>query len=121
MDLAAADRHHIRERLMEQRGKFRLAPRYRRDADLTARRTSRRRVDAEHDQAMAIELGTHRRRRLIVGQLQLDCLEARRGRRTETLDEWPLSEQIGEVGGKAGHGEIVSQGVAGLAADIHPA
>ena len=54
-------------------------------------------------EAVPLDLGPHRRRRVVVGELQLDRLEARRGRGAEALDQRPLGEQISEVGGETGH------------------
>jgi hypothetical protein len=45
-----------------------------------------------------------RRRRVVVGELQLHRLEAASGRRGEPLDQRPLGEQIGDVGGETWHG-----------------
>src|SRR4029078_6300309 len=44
-----------------------------------------------------------RRRRVIVRRLQFHRLEASRGGRAEALEQRPLGEQIGQVGGKARH------------------
>jgi hypothetical protein len=56
---------------------------------------------------MPIDLGLDRRCGLVIGQLQLDGLEARRCRRTEALDQRTLGEHERKIGGKT-HEEIVS-------------
>jgi hypothetical protein len=63
---------------------------------------------------VAVEFGLHRRRRLVIGKLQLDCAKAGRGRRREPLDQRPLGEQIGQIGGEAGHAQIRPLSLPGL-------
>ena len=67
--------------LAEQRGELRFASGHARDAALASR--GGRGVDAEHGQAMALDLAADVRRRMVVGDLQLDGLEARCGGGTE--------------------------------------
>ena len=100
MDGAAADRHHIIERALERRVPIALAPRQRGETEFRALR----RVDAELGEAMALELGRHRRRRDVIRKLQLDRGKPRGGSGAETLDQRALGEQMAEIGGKAGHG-----------------
>ena len=102
MDRRAADRHRVIERLLEDLREFALAARHGAEPALAAVRP-RLRVDAELGQTAALELGTDRRGRVVVGKLQLDRLEAGRRRRAEALHERALGEQIGKVGGEAGH------------------
>src|SRR6516225_11913177 len=103
MDLTTADGGDVVERLPEQRGEFALAAGDGGDAELTRHRLTGRGVDAEHGQAVAVELGLHGGRRVIVGKLQLDRPKAGRGRRGETLDQRALGEKISEIGGEARH------------------
>src|SRR5262249_48092365 len=103
MDLAAADRCDVVERLLEQRGELLLAAGNGGNAELARRPMPGRGVEAEHRQAVAIELGLHRGRRMIIGKLQLDRLEAGGGRGGEPLDQRTFGEEISEIGGEAGH------------------
>ena len=96
-------RGDVVERLLEHGGEFLLAAGNRRHAELPGRRLAGRGVDAEHGQAVAIELGPHGGGRVVIGQLQLDRPEAGRGRRRETLDQRAFGEKIGQVGGEARH------------------
>jgi len=41
---------------------------------------------------------------VVVGKLQLDGGESRRGSSGEPLDKGALGEQVGEIGAEAGHG-----------------
>jgi len=50
------------------------------------------------------ELGPHRTSGVVVGKLQLDGGESRRGSSGEPLDKGALGEQVGEIGAEAGHG-----------------
>ena len=103
MDLAAADRNDVVERLLEQRGEFLLATGNGRDAGRSRRHLAERGVEAEHRQVVPIELGLHGRGRLVVGKLQLDRAEAGVGRRREALDQGALGEEISQIGGEARH------------------
>src|SRR5579864_2989902 len=106
MDGAAADRDHIIERALEGCVPIALAPRQRGKAEFRALR----RVDAELGEAMALELGRHRRRRDVIRKLQLDRGKARRGGGAEALDQRALGEQMTEIGGKARHGVSLVSG-----------
>ena len=103
MDLPPADRDHIVERLPEQDREFSLAARHAGEPELTGLHIAGRRVEAEHGQAVLFELRLHRARGVVVGKLQLDRGEARGRRGREALHERSLGEQVGEIGGKAGH------------------
>ena len=50
--------------------------------------------------------GFDRRRRLIIGKLQLHGFEAGRGGRAEAFEQRMLGEKVGEIGGEARHGSI---------------
>ncbi len=77
VDLAAADGGDVVERLLEQRGEFLLAAGDGGDAELALRQLTGRGVDAEHGQAVPVELGLHGGGRVVVGKLQLDRRESR--------------------------------------------
>jgi hypothetical protein len=42
---------------------------------------------------------------MVIGKLQLDRAKAGRGRGGEPLDQRPLGEQVGQIGGEAGHAD----------------
>ncbi len=69
---AAADRRDVVERLPKQRGEFALAPGHRGEARTRRPPLPGRGVEAEHGEAVPLELGLHRRGRMVVGKLQLD-------------------------------------------------
>ncbi len=102
--MAAADGGDVVERLLEQRGELLLAARDGGDPELPRRRPPGRGVDAEHGQAMAVELGLHGRGREVIGNLQLDRPETGGGRRRKPLEQRSFGEKIREVGGEARHG-----------------
>src|SRR5260370_39874853 len=56
--------------------------------------------------------------RSIIGKLQLDRPKARRGRRGKTLDQRALGEEIGQVGGEAGHAQIHPASLPGLTPQV---
>src|SRR5450631_2409101 len=101
MDLAAADRHHIVERLFEQCLPFALAPGHRRKPKFAV--AALRGIEAELREAVAMDLRLHRGRRVVVGKLQLHRLEAGSGGSTEALEQRALGEEVSEIGGDAGH------------------
>jgi hypothetical protein len=103
VDLAAADRGDVVERLLEQCGKFLLPAGDGGDAELARCRPAWRGVESEHRQAEPVELRLHRGRGVVIGKLQLDGAEAGRGRRRETLDQRAFGEEISQVGCKARH------------------
>src|SRR5262245_58590114 len=104
MDGAAADADHVVEGLAEREIEVAFAARHGRQPELAF--AAERRVDAELDEAVALELLLHGRRRMIVGKLQLDRLEAGRGRRREALNQGTLGEKIREIGGKTRHSTL---------------
>src|SRR5205823_5851427 len=81
-------------RLLEQRGEFPLAAGHRSHAELAGRRLTRRGVDAEHRQSVAVELGSHGGGGMIVGELQLDGAKAGGSGRRKPLDQRPLGEEV---------------------------
>src|SRR5262245_10016646 len=103
VDLTAADGSDVVERLLEQRVKFPLVAGDGSDAELARCGLSRRGVDAEYGQAVPVELDLNRRRRVIIGDLQLDRAKSGGGRCGEPPDQRPLGEHISEIGGEAGH------------------
>src|SRR5262245_24048541 len=115
MSLTAADGGDVGERLLEQRGEFALAAGDGGDAELARRRLTGRGVDAEHGQAVAVELGLHGGRRVVVGELQLDRPKTGRGRSRETFDQRALGEKISEIGGEARHAQIHLASLPGIA------
>ena len=102
VDRGAADSDGVIERLLEHDLPVALAARHRRQSGI-AGPSADECVDAELRQPVLVDLGFQRGRRVIVGRLQLDGLEASRCRRAETLEQRPLGEQISEIGGKARH------------------
>ena len=102
VDRRAVDRDDVVERLLEDLCELAFAPGHGAQPAFPAI-LPRLRVDAELHEAVALELGTDRRRRDLVGKLQLDGLEAGRLGGAETLDQRPLGEHVGEIGGKPGH------------------
>ena len=56
---------------------------------------------------MPLELGLHGGGRELVGELQLDRPESGRGGGRKPLHERALGEQIGEIGGEAGHADLL--------------
>jgi hypothetical protein len=103
MDLPAADRHHVVERLAEQRRELGLAAGHAGEPELASLDVAGRRVEPEHGQLVLLQLGLHRARRVVVRELQLDRRKARSRGGREAFHERALGEQIGEIGGKAGH------------------
>ena len=103
MDLTAAERDDVVERLLEDRGEFLLPARDRRHAEFSCRLLAGRGVDAEHREAVTVDLGPQRGRRVVIHELQFDRPEARRGRGAKALDQRTLGEQVAEVGGEARH------------------
>ncbi len=91
MHRAAADRADVIERLGKRRLPVLLAAGQRRKAEL-ALAASARRIDAEDGEAVADDLRLHRRRRHLVGKLQLDALEAGDGGGGDTLQHRAFGE-----------------------------
>src|SRR5215831_5636327 len=115
VDRRAADRDHVVERLLKHLGKLALAPRHRAEAGLAAVR-SRLGVDAELDEAVPRDLGANVGRRVVVGELQLDRLEAGRRSGAEALEQRSLREHVGEVRAKARHGRLRGESLGRLRA-----
>jgi hypothetical protein len=103
MDRAAADRGDEIKRLLEDRIPIGFPARYSGQAGIAVT-AAHRGVDAELDQAMLLDLGPNRSRRLVVGKLQFHRLEAGRSRGAEALNRRPFGEEIGEIGGETRHG-----------------
>ena len=107
MDRATADRHGVVERLAEMRIELALAPGNTGKPRLPVRR--QRRVDAEHDKTVALDLAAHRRGRRVVGELQLDRRKAHGRRRSEPLKQRPLGKEVGEIGGESRHRLVLGE------------
>src|SRR5581483_3582540 len=60
-------------------------------------------VDPEHRQLVPVDFGAHGRCRQVVDERPLDRGEAAGRGRAKTCDQRALSEEVTEIGGKAGH------------------
>ena len=104
VDGLRADADRIVERPGEQRGELLLRARA-----PPRRRPGRRThpgVDAEHGQAVPLDLAADVGRLLVIRGLQLDGLEARAGGGAEPREQRAFGEEIGEIRGKTGHGPL---------------
>src|SRR4029079_7419623 len=108
VNLPAADRDHIVERVPEQDREFALTAR--RCGEPRFAGAARRRVDAEHREAMLLQFSLYRRWRVFVGKLQLDRREAGCRRGAKPLQERALVEEITEIGCEAGHDFVPKTG-----------
>ena len=100
MDRPPADGDDIVEGAPEGQVPIALAPGQRGKTEFRPLRG----VDAELDQTVPPQLRRYGGGRNVIGKLQLDGFEPRRGGGAEALDQRAFGEQMAEIGGKARHG-----------------
>src|ERR1700730_17449809 len=110
MNLASTGGGDVVDALRKQLGELLLTSRNGPYPEFSPGQLARARIDAEHGQAMPIELRFHSGRCVIIRQLQLHGRKAscRRGRKP--LDHPPLGKEIGEVGSKPRHENVSLSG-----------
>ena len=106
MNLASTDGGDVVEALRKQLGELLLASRNGSYPEFSPGQLPRARIDAEHGQAMPIELRLHSGGRVIIRKLQLHGRKASCRRGCKPLDHPPLGKEIGQVGSKPRHRDV---------------
>jgi len=103
----SADGLAVVERSGEQSLKVFFAAGHRRQPELAVTLPGRG-VDAQHRELVPGDRRLHRGSRHVIGELQLDGLEAAGGGGVDTFEQRTVGEQVTQIGGKTGHMRTLS-------------